>query len=191
MKKTTEVDLQQIRKDALESQILALRTQSRVINTIATEHCGGISLGAWPSVTFILSQAEQLVTDTLAITELPVTTTADVLHHQLEELQTRAKKLNERSNRVDHQGEEIAEARLRQTIDEAVGEGEEAQEPVEIPDDPAGLTVQAGFSCYHAESEQYRAFTLQTQALSDLCLEIAFNAAADISGKRERVYRLA
>jgi len=174
-----KIDLQQIRKSVLRSQLLALEAQAQAIYYLGTEHREGIDLGRNPEIYLTVQSVKDLAASARKTTEdAKDLTPADVLD-RLKALQALAHSAIDRSEEVYRHIQQDADARLDANLADNLDKDENPTEMPEVPADTPHLKARAGLACHSAEMEQHQTFKLQIKAICDLALELAFTAAVE------------
>jgi predicted ATP-dependent protease len=174
-----KINLQQIRKTVLRSQLMALESQSRAIYLLGTEHHNGIDLGVNPQILLIVGNVKDIAdTARLLVDEVKKMNAEDVLT-RLKALQDKANEVVLRCNETYSEMLGDAKHRLDVNVHDNLRPCECQGEVPAVPDCTRLLRARAGMSCYNAELEQHETFKIQVKSICDLALELAFNAAAE------------
>lgn len=169
------IALQPIRVGAIRLQIESLTKQALVIQKIATEHHQGLNLGLDPELRNILSgtetlseQIDQIVQAADSKDSATVCSVGGKILHQTNLLVGLA---------ADFKRGESAKARAH------LAEAFEPCKPEETTAsvDEQSSSMKASVNCFKAEINQYSTLELQVQALCNLALEVAFNAADQLN----------
>lgn len=173
-----KINLQQIRKTVLHSQLLALESQSRAIYLLGTEHHDGIDLGVNPQILLIVGHVRDIADTARHLVDHVKSIPADQVLSQLKALQDKANEVVLRCNETYSEMLTDARHRLDQNVHDNLRPCE-CQDGQPEPNCTRLLRARAGMSCYNAELAQHETFKVQVKSICDLALELAFNAAAE------------
>ncbi|MBI5175954.1 MAG: hypothetical protein SFV17_11715 [Candidatus Obscuribacter sp.] len=176
---TAKVDLQQIRKSVLRSQMLALESQAQAIYYLGTEHRAGIDLGRNPEIYLIVQDVKDIADTARKTTEDAKSLTPEEVLSRLQGLQSLAHSVVARAEEAYRHIQVDSDARLEENLAENLDKGENPTEMPEVPADTRHLKARAGMACHSAEIDQHLTFKLQVRAICDLALELSFTAAAE------------
>lgn len=165
---TDKIDLQQIRKSVLRSQLLALESQAQAIYYLGTEHREGIDLGRNPEIYLVVQDVKDIAQTAKATVDEAKNLSGEEILSRLQGLQTVAQSVVERAEEAYRHMAADADRRL-----------EEHLKVPEAPEDRHHLKARAYMSCHSAETDQHLTFKIQVRAICDLALELAFTAAAE------------
>lgn len=185
---SAKADLQQIRRSALSSQLLALKAQARAIKSIGVEHANGLDLADNVEVDWLVRNAQDFSESALRHAREFAHADADSKAKSLETLLLTCQDIETRVGNMNSLRHEQAHERMVEAIDALFGgEPPAASDDDPVPSGSKQLEQRAHMSCFSAESEQYSTFGLQVLAVCHLAMEIAFNAAAESqAGKANR-----
>ncbi len=176
---STKADLQQIRRSALTSQLLALKAQARAIKSIGVEHANGLDLADNVEVDWLVRNAQDFADSALAHSRDFAHGDTEANGKALEMLLLTCQDIESRVGNLDSLHHEQAHERMVEAIDALFGgEPPAATDEDPVPSGSKNLEQRAHMSCFSAEAEQYSTFGLQVLAVCHLAMEIAFNAAA-------------
>lgn len=174
-----KIDLQQIRKSVLRSQLLALESQAQAIYYLGTEHRLGLDLGRNPEIYLVVQDVKDVAASARTIVDEARTVKAEEMTQRLTALQTLAHDVVKRTEEACRHAEVEADQRLEDNLADNLDKDENPSELPEVPTDVKHLKARAGIACHCAETDQHLTFKLQVRAICDLALELAFNAAAE------------
>lgn len=170
-----KINLQQIRKSVLRSQLMALEMQSRAIYQLGTEHHNGVDLGVNPQILLIVGNVKDIADSARQLVDEAGKLPASDILKRLQSLQDRANEVVLRCNETYSEMQRDAKHRLDMNVHDNV----ECECGENQPDCLRTLRARAGMSCYNAELNQHETFKVQVKSICDLALELAFNAAAE------------
>lgn len=174
-----KVDLQQIRKTVLRSQLMALEAQAQAIYHLGVEHFDGIDLGGNSEIYLTVQAVKDVASNARTIVDqAKIMSAADVLS-KLEALQALANSVVSRIEKACADAEAAADKRLAETLEHSLNKGENAVEVPLVPTDTRHLKARAGIACHSAELDQHQTFMVQARAICDLSLELSFTAATE------------
>ena len=176
---TSKVDLQQIRKTVLRSQLLTLDAQAQAIYYLGTEHFDGIDLGHNPEIYLTVQAVKDVAANARTIVDEAKTLSAADLLTKLQALQTLANSVVARTEEACAHAQSSADKRLAETLDHNLSKGENASEVPLVPDNTKHLKARAGIACHSAELDQHQTFMVQARAICDVSLELSFTAATE------------
>ncbi len=176
---TDKVDLQQIRKTVLRSQLLALDAQAQAIYYLGTEHFDGIDLGRNPEIYLTVQAVKDVAANARTFVEQAKTLSAADVLSKLQELQALASSVVARTEEACAHAQADADKRLADTLGQTLNQGENASEVPLVPTDTKHLKARAGIACHSAELDQHQTFMVQARAICDLSLELSFTAATE------------
>lgn len=174
-----KIDLQQIRKNVLHSQMLALEAQAQAIYYLGTEHREGIDLGRNPEIYLIVQDTKDIAKTAKATVDEAKSLEADVVLSRLKALQDLANSVVNRAEEAYRHIQVDSDARLQQSLDKNLDKDENPTEMPEVPADTKHLAARASIACHSAELDQHQGFKIQVRAICDLALELSFTAAAE------------
>ena len=170
--------LQSVRASSIKHQLNALVSQVEAIKKLDCEHNDGIDLGANPELVNILYFSRRLASRTDAIVKAAAARDAEGVASLLNRIRGDVTYLSEHAAEFQKHAKTRAENHLNRIT-------ENGAELVNAP--PTNVVessyVQAGLSCFRAESNQCRTFEFQVLALVYLALEIAYFAADEVGVK--------
>ncbi len=172
--------LQSIRVSTIKHQLKALASQVDAIKTLDCEHQAGIDLGADPETVNILYFARRLASRAETIVKKASARDSEGVSSLLDKMRDDVIYLSE------HAGSFHVHANTRATehLEEILpGGAEVALGGTESTKLGSSSYVQAGLSCFRAETNQSRTFEFQVLALVYLALEIAYFAADEVGVK--------
>ncbi len=176
---TDKIDLQQIRKSVLRSQLLALESQAQAIYYLGTEHRQGIDLGRNPEIYLVVQDVKDIAQTARATVDEAKNLSGEEILARLQGLQTIAHSVVARAEEAYQHMATDADRRLDEHLSDNLDKGEKASELPEVPEDKRHLRARAYMACHCAETDQHLTFKIQVRAICDLALELAFTAAAE------------
>ncbi|MDZ4833897.1 MAG: hypothetical protein SGJ27_08975 [Candidatus Melainabacteria bacterium] len=173
--------LQSIRVSTIKHQLKALTSQVEAIKTLDCEHHEGIDLGADPESVNILSFSRRLASRAEVIVNKAAARDVQGVASLLDKMRNDVTYLNEHAGSFKLHATTRADEHLKEMLP---GGGDQ----VLISDTNTAKLgnssyAQAGLSCFHAETNQFRTFEFQVLALVYLALEIAYFAADEVGVK--------
>ena len=176
---TNKVDLQQIRKTVLRSQLLALDAQAQAIYYLGTEHFDGIDLGRNPEIYLTVQAVKDVAANARVIVDEAKTLSAADVLSKLQALQALANSVVARTEEACAHAQADADKRLAETLEQTPNKGENASEVPLVPTVTKHLKARAGIACHSAVLDQHQTFMVQARAICDLSLELSFTAATE------------
>lgn len=182
---SAKADLQQIRRSALSSQLLALKAQARAIKSIGVEHADGLDLADNVEVDWLVKNAQDFSDSALNRAKEFEHADAGDTAKALETLLLTCQDIESRVGNMNTLRHEHAHERMVDAINALFGgEPPAASDEDPVPSGSKQLEQRAHMSCFSAESEQYSTFGMQVLAVCHLAMEIAFNAAAQAEKRK-------
>jgi hypothetical protein len=178
-----KVDLQQIRKRVLHSQVLAIDMQAQALNSMASETEGGLNLGANPEIAVIVGQVKDISEVARKFVHEVAVLNQEEIVARLEALQATAISATNLSQVAYDHAQIVADRRLDFTLSDNLTAEEEPTELPVAPTQTRHLLARAGMCCHMAEMDLNQAFKIQVRAICDLALELAFAAAAQVGSE--------
>lgn len=178
---------QAIRLIAIKHQLKALVSQLEAIKKLDCEHREGIDLGADPEIVNILNYSERLASRAETIVKKVDASDSDGVALLLVRMKQDVAYLNEHASYFERHAHARAEEHLQEVVH--VKAGALSSESNAFDGDNSSC-VQAGLSCFRAESNQYRTFEMQVLALAYLALEVAYFSADEVGINRRLSRRL-
>lgn len=173
-------NLQSIRVSTIKHQLKALASQVEAIKTLDCEHREGIDLGADPESVNIFNFAQRLASRAEAIVKKSDARDAAGVSSLLDKMRNDVIYLSEHAGSFQVH----AKDRAAEHLEEILPGGEQiAIGDASIAKVGNSSYVQAGLSCFRAETNQSRTFEFQVLALVYLALEIAYFAADEVGVK--------
>ena len=152
---TDKVDLQQIRKTVLRSQLLALDAQAQAIYYLGTEHFDGIDLGRNPEIYLTVQAVKDVAANARTIVDQAKSLSAADVLSKLQALQALANSVVARTEEACAHAQADADKRLAETLGHTLNQGENASEVPLVPTDTKHLKARAGIACHSAELDQH------------------------------------
>jgi hypothetical protein len=178
-----KVDLQQIRKRVLHSQLLALDMQAQALTSMASEHEGGLNLGANPEIAVIVGQVKDISEVARKFVHEVAVLSREEIVARLEALQATAISATNLSQVAYDHAQIVADRRLDVTLADNLTADEEPTRLPVAPTESRLLFARAGMCCHMAEMDLNQSFKIQVRAICDLALELAFTAAAQVGSE--------
>jgi hypothetical protein len=163
--------LQSIRVATIKLQLKALSSQVDAIKKLDCEHHEGIDLGADPESVNILNFSRRLASRAETIVKKAAERDTKGVASLLEKMKDDVTYLSENAGSFERHAKTRAEEHLKEIVPGGA----------DVANSPANSSyVQAGLSCFRAETNQYRTFEIQVLALVYMALEIAHFAADEV-----------
>ncbi len=169
--------LQSIRVATIKLQLKALSSQVDAIKKLDCEHHEGIDLGADPESFNILNFSRRLASRAESIVKKAAERDAKGVASLLEKMKDDVTYLSENAGSFERHAKTRAEEHLKEIVP---GGADVANSPADSSNVANSSYVQAGLSCFRAETNQYRTFEIQVLALVYMALEIAHFAADEV-----------
>lgn len=174
------IDLQKIRLSALDLQLRSLRFQARALDSISTEHTGGINLGTSHYYDYLDRTVGLFVTRVKEFVSVADTMSPEKTCSWMASMSAWKTTIIGQAEEQEGFQSGVATARVKADI---------AGHPVspldDIPADSHAQEVQAHCFCLSAEKAQLKTFSMQVAATCNLGMEIVLTAAAEAGKKRE------
>lgn len=176
--------LQAIRLSTIKHQLKALTSQLEAIKKLDCEHHEGIDLGADPEVVNIVHYSQRLASRAETIVKKADARDSDGVASLLARMQEDVAYLREHAKYFERHAYARADEHLKEMVHI---EAEDLASDANVVGAGNSSYVQAGLSCFRAESSQYRTFEMQVFALVYLALEIAYFAADEVGLEAAKV----
>lgn len=172
--------LQSIRVSTIKHQLKALASQVDAIKTLDCEHQQGIDLGADPETLNILFFARRLASRAETIVKKANAHDSAGVSSLLDKMRADVIYLSEHAGSFEMHAKNRASEHLEEILP---GGAKVATGDADVSKVGNSSYVQAGLSCFRAETNQSRTFEFQVLALVYLALEIAYFAADEVGVK--------